>query len=67
MAKCWTKLTKKYLLNVAVHGFSKALKLGECTLVMIYLRNLFHFAKKYHHMTLDGGLITSPPDCSNLN
>ena len=45
MAKCWTKLTKKYLLNVAVHGFSKALKLGECTFMTIYLSNLLNFAK----------------------
>ena len=57
MAKYYAKLTRKYLLNVVVHGFSKALKLGECTFMMIYLSNLLHFAKNIGFMTLHGGLV----------
>ena len=60
MAEYYAKLTRKYLLNVVVHGFSKALKLGECTFMMIYLSNLLHFAKNIGFMTLHGGLIYIP-------
>ena len=56
MVKLSTKQTRKYLLIVTVHGFSKALKLGEWTFVTIFFRILLNFVKKYPLLPLHGGL-----------
>ena len=57
MSKLSKKWPRKYLLNVTVHGFSKALKLGECTFVTIFFKILLNFVKNYPLLTLHGGLL----------
>ena len=57
MSELSTKWPGKYLLNVTVHGFSKALKLGEWTFVTIFFRILLNFVKNILFCVLHGGLL----------
>ena len=59
MSKSLKKWPTKYLLNVTVHGFSKALKLGEYTFVMIFFRILLNFVQNIVLLSLHGGLMES--------
>ena len=59
MAELSKKWPRKYLLNVTVHGFSKALKLGECYFVTIFFRILLNFVKNILFCPLHGSLLCS--------
>ena len=63
MSKLSKKWPRKYLLNVTVHGSSKAFKLGECTFVTIFFRILLNFVKNI----LFRLYMADYPTCPNLS